>query len=428
MPYIKTLETLNAGPLAWIDTGLLPLGAAALLQKPLLGETFADTASAMAPVVSLPTVARTAVLTASEDCTLRNLLIPPVLRSDGNVAQYVVDPSFLTIIGKITVAGTGPDVGSLVDGFGVLGGIFSYQNILEAPWLNIRLAAGDTVSLTLYVLGGDQLPINFTATYDRGLDTSVTPTRFVGGTTVPVAALIADGSAAAAGKITVTASPLSDGDTIELSSAWASSTDGTGAGGTLSGSAGGGGSGTNSWDTDLTGLSTIRDAILAALSDGSNNWAEHYSFASSESPANSILCTRLLAGAVGNTDTFTETSAGLTLTPSTGVLANGASAPSSVTLEVPSVDLTVQRIILGSFGVSFVPNPILNATPPELTSVEVNSSPVASVAPIVFPTDSTTILAARVNFPVSAGDTIDLFVRGPFGPVSTLFTLVGVAS
>ena len=177
--FIQTLESLTAGPLAWTDADLVRVAAASILSKPSLTEDLALSDATFVPKVSIPTVAKTIVYTAPVDLTVRNLVFDSTAFEplDSGAGLIWNDQSFNMLFGKITIAGTGPDVGDHVEGFGVYCGLFSVWNLLIAPRLNYRMAAGDTLSITVYNAAGSAIiPYNLVATYDTGIDTSVKPT------------------------------------------------------------------------------------------------------------------------------------------------------------------------------------------------------------------------------------------------------------
>jgi hypothetical protein len=396
-----------------------------------LGETMATTDSPIVPIVSPPAVARTITFTAPEDLTIRNLVFYTNLTTGGpdNVVQNLC---YGLSIGQLTVAGSGPDVGSYVDGFGIPGGLFSDFNLFNAPILNIRMAAGDTLTIPIYfIAGGDPVAYNAELLYTKGIDTGVKPKRFIGGPSAPMAAALFSGTDAS-GVITVNAAAgMTPGDIIEIENPYG----GSGAqldpaGGQLTGVAGARTSGSNDFDVTVAGAVALRDEILAALSDPANQWDADYTFVASG--VSDITITRKSTGALGNTDSFTATlgvPADLTLVPGTGNLSGGDSPITAFTMASPSVDTTLESIAFLQGATLGILSPDFSfPVPIELTAFKVNT--VADPTVPSKPANSNPNVANYISaaIPVLSGDTLEIEGRAPQTPGLALFVLIGTAT
>lgn len=409
MPYINVLQDLTAGPYGWVDSGLVPTGAAALLDKPFIYEDLAASDITFVPPLAATVVARTAVFTAPEDCTVRNLVFTPTVADSSGNFVLISENAFKLIIGTVTIAGTGPDAGSRIEGFGIPCGLFTLPNLLRAPRLNWKLDAGDTITLTFHFIGGGSRGVPYHAgfTYDPGQDNNDPPAQFIGSTTAPGAAA-AIPTTASTGTITVTASPTTPGDQITLQG-WGGPT--TTAGGVLTGSAGGGGSGTNTWDTNVTGVTNIRDAILAALQDNSNDFAAFYTFASSGIDA--IDVTRQFTGPIGNLDEFTTTSGSLSLTGS-GNLTGGAGGTANIAFQAPSAPVTVEAVYVQSVSNGIFPTVILASFPSAFEALNIGGSPSSEFAPFILPSDQNVTGYSEGSASVPASTSVDIDVKHSF--------------
>jgi hypothetical protein len=430
MPYVKSLANLQSGPLAWVDTGLLPTGAAALLNKPTITEDLTPSTNQILPDLPTTSVAKTMVFTAPVDCTIRNLV--------GHITTRVAtDPityrnlNYFNMIGTITVAGTGPDVGTHVEGTGIHGAIFASHNLLQAPQLNLRLDAGDTVSITVHNYSGlfgssSIVPYNYVVTYDEGQDASVKPTHFIGGPTTGGHLAVYGSAVAATGTITVTAASVTVGDTIVLEG-WPSSVAGTSKiGSTLTAAVGGGSSGTDTWDSGIGGITAIRDAILAALSDASNSWLGDWTVASSGIDA--ITVTRNDTGSFANADTFATTSASISLTGS-GLLTGGVGASITASaFATPSVGVTLDRLYMVSLGIIGDFPPVATPANATVTAVNVGGTPEPSFGQGQHSLDFNTVAVIHGNAVVPSSTTLSLDAHVQYPGTFAFYVLAGVVT
>lgn len=418
MPYINVLQDLTAGPYGWVDSGLVPTGAAALLDKPFIYEDVASNDITYVPPLAATSVARTAVFTAPEDCTVRNLVFSPTVADSSGNFVLITENAYRLLIGTVTIAGTGPDVGSRIEGFGIPCGMFTLPNLLRAPRLNWKLNAGDTITLTFHFFGGGTRGVPYHAgfTYDPGHDNTDQPAQFIGSTAAPGAAATIT-TTASTGTITVTASPTTPGDQITLRG-WGGPV--TTAGGVLSGSAGGGGTGTNTWDTNVTGVTNIRDAILNALQDGGNDFASFYTF--SASGIDSIDVARQSGGALGNLDEFTTTSGSLSLSGS-GTLTGGAGGTANIVFQAPSVPITVEAVYVQSISNGIFPTVILASFPSAFGALNIGGSPSSEFAPFQLPTDPNVVGYTEGSVLVPASTSVDMDVKHSFD-ISIVFTSI----
>ena len=423
--YLDVLQSLSAGPRSWVDSSLVTTGAEAILNRPYLSETLTTSDATLIPLAASATIARTIVFTAPADCTIRNLIFSPA--NFNTAGNYVVfyESIYQCFLGKITIAGSGPDVGTWVDGFGVPGGLFALPNLLRAPKLNYRLAAGDTISFTVYYLGGQSTPpsspplsYNASLTYDLGQDNSVQPAYFIGGPAAPGAAA-AVSSTAATGTIQITATPTSPGDYISLVGFEDGAT--TKSGGVLNGSAGGGGAGTNSWDTNTVGITAIRDAILAAFQDGTNDFGD-YAFAAVST--DQISVTRNAGGSFGNFDTFVTNSASISLSGS-GTLSGGLAGTANIPLVAPAVGVTLEKVVVqqGSSGV--LPTAILNTVPPEFVALNVGGSPTPAFPGLILSPDENRAGISEGSLFVPSATTLSVDVQNARSSVLIFACAVG---
>jgi hypothetical protein len=380
------------------------------------------------PASPVTAVVKTLTFTAREDMTIKYLVFEPTIKSvlglQLNVQTTDQNDAFLMFLAGMAVIGGGPDAGkTLIDGFGVPATLFAVNNVGVAPVLNIRLAAGDTLTIDVRSgLPSSQLSYNVRVLYEAGVDLAVKPKRFIAGPT-PVGSLDPMlGASPAAGLITVNAAPLVIGDTIVLDSILGdnvySSAGLTGTspfGGTLTGAAVRT-PGTNDFDATIGAITPLRDDIFAALQDTNNDWNNTatgpiWNFASVG--GNAISVTRNSSGAFGNTDRFVTTSAGILLTPSGGVLVGGASAPGSFTMATPSVPTTIQRIAGGHYLpltnlLAMIPSGVVCTLPPKFMEMRVNGAP-AGIVPEVFTTDPTVpMVRGALSIPVLPGDVLDI--------------------
>lgn len=436
--YLQTLANLQSGGVAWSDATSVRTAEAAVLSMPHLTETYAAGETRIFFQQTPPTLTKTLTFTAPKDLTLRNLVFLPTyhLTNPEGVIIALYDQSYMLTFNDVVVAGTGPDVGSYLIGSGLPGGLFSLRNLLIAPAFNLRLAAGDTVSIDVYAFnltGSRANPYNVIFTYDEGIDTSVKPSYFVGpvGGTATAGLFSIPAATQATGTIQVTSASIGAGESLTIRNDF-SQYQGpytSSAGGTLTGQSGGGASGANTFDSDITGITPIRDAILAALQDGSNAWADEpwYTFASSG--ADSIIVTRILEGLLGNTDEFTTTSGSLSLTPSGDTLGGATVGTLTVPLVTPTIGLDFTRVYFGG-GVA---QPILYPTfkqldLPRFAAFNVGGSPEASFPPFESDTDTTLFRFSEGSVSVPGSTALSVDIENPISSSAGFAIAVGTAT
>lgn len=408
-------------------TSLLTGSTQSLLPNLVLGEDEGPTGNSLLPALGPGVVSGVMVFTAPEDLTIRRMVFRPTV----NIAPLttIFDLSNLILFADMVVAGGGPDVGSLVDGVGVPAGMFSEFNIGSSPTLNIRMSAGDTLTIPCYNIAGQtQVPTlaySVQLFYDRGIDATVKPRRFVGVPAAPAIRLVLP-TGPASGVITVLTAPLAAGDVAVnlrsgMSDGFASLL--TGLGGNLVGVAGARTPGSNDFDATIGTTGAMAAEILAALSDPANAWDAYWSFAAGPGP-DDITATRKTSGAFGNADIFTSTTVppgGIGLSPATGSLAGGTSAPISYTLATPSLDLTLDRLdvtaSLTTQGQGYQKNPpLMQPVQTEFVDIEVNATSIGTVSPQAFNPDFSDAFDLELdNVPVLGGDTLDVLLRQPGG-------------
>ena len=429
MPFINVLGSRTAGPVSWVDSASVRTAEAAILSKPRLSETFAAGETSIAKAFlgdfgSLVTT-KTFTFTAPVDMTLRNWVFPATIASTdsgtGAIIRYI-NTSYLMYIDSIVVAGTGPDVAGspYLLGDGLPAGMFSMANVLTAPLFNLRLAAGDTVTLEAFVVnnqGTAQVPYECFMTYDVGIDTSVKPTYFVGsaGEAAPGWSPLVAATPEAGGTITVTAATFADGERIRIVNDYEgfSFDEPSGVGGTLTGSSGGGGTGTNTFDSDIIGVTLLRDAILAALQDGGNAWTGQYTFAALSTNAITVLRDGT-AGLIGNTDEFTTNSGSISLDGG-GNLSGSLLGTSTVPLATPGFDLDLHRVYVNySLGLGFVPS-FLALDRFRMEGLNVGGSPVASFPPFKLSVDITQFSFSEGFVSVPSGTALTVDLGNPLG-------------
>lgn len=441
--FLQTLQSLKGGGYAWTDSAQVRVGLEKILSKPYISETYASlTDTNIALTTDGITPSKTVTFTAPVDCTIRNLVFFPVHQTtvaDDPTNMYsgtLLDINYAGVMyfGQITVAGSGPDTGTYVDGSGVPCGIFSLHNIIDNPQLNYRLAAGDTLSLTLWAFGVQGRtfnPYQLVAFYDEGFDTTVTPRRWIG--TASTATFVTStaaltGAGAATGTITVTAASVSGGDTIRLASETSFGSDLIFAGGTLTGQSGGGASGNRTWDSDITGITNIRDAILSALQDNANPWTGAWSFAASSTDA--ITVSRQREGLFGNFDEFEITATNISATPSTGTLSGSVAALDTAVggFQAPSVDMNIDTIWMGNFISSAVEPSAYFLDTPSLHALRVGGSPVTGFPPAKMWGEAKTWKAMRGSEDVTASTAVSLDIRNPNGAGFLILCMSGTAT
>lgn len=388
-----------------------------------IGETL-PTLSVETNMTPIPTAlaipVHTLVFTAPEDMTVKYLVFNPALKSQvgvvTNLSRTLANAAFQYGIGGWIIAGTGPDVGSVIDGAGAVPGhLFAACNIGNAPELNIRMAAGDTLTLDIYSGNQfNQLAYQVELLYQTGLDMAVKPKRFIAPPAVAIDVLT--GLAPAVGAIQVLAAPLAAGDNVVLNNIIGSSPFTTSAaapityGGQLTGIAGPRTPGNNDFDATTVGITPMRDEILAALSDPFNQWAAHWTFLASG--VDSITVQRNQSGPFGNTDRLVSTTVPPgNLVDSGPTLGGGTSGAALYALSTPSVPMTIERLV-GSIampGVYDTPAGQMLTSTPYIVDLLVNAAPSGS-SPVQFPADPT--MFASLEFPVPLiavpGDTIDV--------------------
>jgi hypothetical protein len=220
----------------------------------------------------------------------------------------------------------------------------------------------------------------------------------------------------------VTGSPTAEDDTIDLRG-WGGATATTDIGAFLTGASGGGGSGANTWDSDVTGITAIRDAILAALSDAANSWDGDWSFASSGGA--DIIVTRDVAGSFGNSDTLIVVSASLS---GPGLLTGGVAATlTAAPLAIPSVGVTLDRLYLVTFagGVGGFPAPVLPSGTTFL-ALNVGGSPDATFAPQDHNPDFNKVTVVRGSVVVPSSTALTLDLQSQFESGLGIYCLSGV--
>lgn len=407
-------------------TTWIVLGSGVVPATPVrtLGEDQGTTGVKILPVVS-GAAAKTVVFTAPIDMTLKNLIFEQTLiGSTGTIFQT----ANLVMISTMVVAGSGPDVGSIIDGFGIHGAVFASTNIGDAPELNIRLAAGDTITMDFWNLSGeDSVNYSCSFTYVPGLG-ATPPKRFIGAPVAPGAfGFFSTASVAATGSLTVVTAPLAAGDTVILENGFLNGFDETFVGGTLTGVAGARTPGSNDFDATTPGTVTaMRDEILAALSDPANQWDAGWTFAASG--VDSIDITRKTAGAIGNSDMLsasTTPAGGITVSGS--LLTGGVSPIDSVAMATPTVAMTLEKVYISSFFPATQTPPLLITVPPEFVNIEINADPaIAGVGPVQMPNDSARVgVVTTEPVALAPADTIDITGRSAAGPGLLYLVVMG---
>lgn len=420
MPLVLTANSVP-GESAWQDSALLGGGGAALaeiLNKPSIAPDVADdyvqvvrNADAGVPI--------TLTFTAPEDCTLRNLLFDATasLLNNNNEPLGTLNISGLFQLNRFEVtAGTGPNVGMTVltapaAGPGVAGlpcAAFTIQNALQAPTLDLALAQGDTFEIDIVYFGGDDDGVfNIFLTYDRAIDSSAVPTHFI---TPSVLASVGALNVAATGTIQVLATPVPAGDDIRLANTYAGGAfdfDLPFAGGNLRSVAGPRTSGSNDFNGSLGTVTAIRDDMLAALQDTSNNWEQWYDAVASG--ADSIIVTRKPPGSIGNSDTMTTASAAMGVSGMSG----GLSPSQNIPFLAAPFDLNIQGVAATrfSFGGTTVPE-FYNPFPPLIDEFLVNGSP-STWGPAYLRTSASALFRGEANVDVAGGDALSINVKAP---------------
>lgn len=385
-----------------------------ILNRPRLVPNSTDGFTPMLLAGATPTL----TFTAPKNMLLRNIIFFDALRGiEGVGVTTQANVSNNVVMTSLSVAGTGPNAGTqfLAGGYYPLGQ-FSIYGVVQAPTLDIAMAAGDVLSMTLAGVAVDvSMPLAIAIAYDDGLSGD-DPTYFLGiDAALPGIFLIAPGAAATT-LITVVGTPTAPGNRITIQGDYGSFGSGVEGGvidpigGSLFGSAGGGASGTNTWNSNTAGITPIRDAILAALQDGGNKWASTYTFSASGAAA--ITGTRSAEGTIGNADTVNSLGANLTVTGPTG----GTSPVATKNLAAAPVDLTLNQIVTTPYGQSTLFYPALQfyAFPSLITSVAVAAAP-AAVGAFQLMQGLSTSTQATVEFDVDAGQVVTLSARSPAG-------------
>lgn len=359
-----------------------------------------------------PSQTVTVQFVAPEALTIQNIIAFPNLRTDGAVSPLTYNSFSKCIIDRMEIAGTGPDVGQLLDGVGVPGAVFTLLNLGSQPTLNWQMDAGDTLELDIQNFDTSEVSYQIEVTYVSGQTVGLSPKRFIGGPISPGAAGVIAGTTPAGGTIQITGAPAAAGQNIIIRSdveTWVSSNS---VGSTLVGVAGARTPGSNNFDATLGTILALRDEILAALQDGANSFTG-YTFAASG--GDSITFTRNTPasdGAFGNYDQFTTTLAVATLTPATGFLSGGTSDPVNFSMAAPAVDMTIEKIMfsVGITVIEVIPS-LLAPVPPEILDVTVNAAP-SNISPIQTNAEIAYLTSYDVDIPVTAGDTLVTQLRG----------------
>jgi hypothetical protein len=400
MSFLKTIENLKTGPLGWnAPEDIFSTQLGAILNKPHLAPEFGTGEMA---VVSDPSgTTETLTFTAPETLTLRNLVIFPVSATTSGEPVYVTDPSYLMTMGRLSVvSGTGPDVGlTLFEGTGAGGmGVFGIRNVDFAPKFNIRMDAGDVLELDVVSIAAGRWTYAIIFTYERGIDSTVSPKRFIGGASSPTFFGLVGGSVAASATLTVAAAPTTDTvqfipePTFEFANITTP---------TLSGTSGGSSS---EYDSDIAVITDLRDDILTVLSNSANDFDDNWTFASSGSDA--ITVTRSNNGAGGNFDLMIPSGTDLTVTSFSG----GISPNVTVSALTPTSDYLITDIY-AYFIEGATPHPATSYVHGfEIIDIEIDSSPI-TIGRACLPPQLSMVARKQVNVPVSSGQTVDIIAR-----------------
>jgi len=417
------------GSWSQISGSLPPVELKSLAQDPSATE-----ARVLPGLISVPfSKTRTAVFTAPVDLTLKNFLF--------YTSGYLLDPGEETktvnsggpvFILQINVAGTGPDVGSLMDGAVLTCLPFIPDNAGVSPEWGVRMNAGDTISIVLSSLGGEDSFYNAEFTYEEGLSDTL-PKRFIGGVFTQTGALNFQSS----GTISVNAAPLSVGDGVSLSTNFAGLkiSSQSSSGGGLTGVAGPRTPGQNDFDASLPTVTEIRNDMLASLQDFSNSWSSagggllssnDWDFSAVGADQILVETNLFQSGAIRNLDIFEANSSNpgdLTVT-GTGFLQGGTSGAETLPSGSPTVDCVLESVYFAGFPFAVSPPLVFNATY-TVGNVLVNSDPnIAGVGPKNLPN-----IMNKCGFietlPVSMapGDTLDLLVTSTFAQACFAFAV-----
>ncbi len=410
--YVKKLENLESGPVSWENSEEIPLSdIGSLLNKRTMSPEWSASETAL---IRTDAPAITMTFTAPEDLTIDRFVVELTSLSYTTTdTGTAFDYSHYMVLSRMTViSGTGPDVGyDIFEGNSAASlGMFSVRNIGMSPKLNIRMAAGDVLEMDLMQgisFGGvpASLPITSFFTYEPEIDFSVSPKKILGGESVATTfnTVISAGTAASA-DITVLSAPATDtidfnriqsnnGLTFDASSNLVS---GTGA------------SGTNSYDNTAATLATLRDSIIAAINDVSNDFDTDWT--ASPGGAAVVTVTNNSVGASGNYDVI-ETTGDFSATAFTG----GTSTPVGSFVFTPTVDIVLKNIYYSVFSDVNAFGPVvspgyLSFHSVEITSVEIDGTPVPTGRG-AYPPMGVPMGNKHLNVPVSAGETIEIFAR-----------------
>ncbi len=413
MPYYKTLETLETGPLTWnTEFDIFGTRLEKLLNRPHMTPEVPD--GEITAVGGGLGSSQTLTFTAPEDLTIKNLVIYPLNRIATTSTTFINEIALFLLLARMTVvSGTGPDVG--VDCYEGLGrppmAAFSVRNISFVPKLNIRMAAGDVLEIDIEGLTDDFYAYSMVLTYEPGIEESVSPILFLGGTVAPISGGAVGGGTAASATLTVDVASTAE----TISFAKESSVTNSGLNSSIEGTPGGD---SDRYNSTAGSATLIRDDIINVLTvthSDTNYWSD---WTIAPSGGTGITFTRNDVGAGGNYDVIYSATSDFTASIFTG----GTSATITLPVASPTVDIVITDI--AAVTLSAFSSPFSSSVHGmEIVGIEIDSAPVP-IGRGILPPIINRPSSKKVNVPVSAGQTIDLLLR--YGGTDTvpIYTLI----
>lgn len=414
MPFYKTLETLETGPLSYAsEFEIFGTRLEKIINKPHMTPEVSDGEFVVIPANS---TTQTLTFTAPEDLTISNLILYPTARESLANTTYLSDVTALLFMSRLSiVSGTGPDVGvPLYEGAGAAClSIFAIRNVAFAPKLDIRMAAGDVLEMDITSGLSAAFALSMAFTYEPEINNNVSPKLLLGGPTGPFGGGALGGGTAASATLTVNAASTTEPiQFIKNSSALTVGVNNTES---IFGTPGGS---SDAYNSTAGSATLIRDDIINVITNTHSSFGFWNDWNITPSGATDIVFTRDDFGASGNYDIIFVDTPDFTATTFTG----GTSPTINISVSSPSINVNIKELFLSTISNLFSPSPNKFFTL-EVVGIEVDSVGIPIGRGIFSPTINIPSVK-KVNVPVTAGQTVDVLARNSSTTTVPVYLLI----